>query len=180
MRVDDFDDALIELARGLASANVQYVVLEDEDGVALTIVPGPSQRNLERLTRALKRQHAQIGVAGHRLDYDALVHGGPARWPLLVAGATVDVMVVDVADARWATYYHEARPIELEPGVEINVVADEPILHVRRADARDAMPELQLTQRERDRLRLQRRRALLRTERRAARRDMIRRLAGRH
>ena len=57
MRADDFDDAVIELTRGLAAAGLQYVVLEDDDAAALTIVPGPSQRNLERLARALKRAH---------------------------------------------------------------------------------------------------------------------------
>jgi hypothetical protein len=167
MRADDFDDAVIAIARGLAASGVQYVVLEDDDDVALTIVPGPAQRNLERLTRALKRAHAKISVPGHRLDYDEMVHGGPTRWPLLVGGVTLDVVIVDVSDGRWGAYYDEADRIELEPGLSVDVVPDAPILRVRGADARAAMPELQLTQRERDRLRDRRRRALRRTERRA-------------
>jgi len=179
MHVDDFDDAFVVLARRLAASGVQYVVLEDDDDVALTIVPGPSQRNLERLARVLKSHRARMAVPGPRLDYDELIHGGPGRWPLLVADATIDVIVVDVADGRWATYYHEALPVELDTALEVHVVPEAPVLSVRRGDARDAMPELALSQRQRDRLRLQRRRGLLRNERRAARRETIRRLAGR-
>ncbi len=178
MRADDFDDAVIEIARGLAAAGVQYVVLEDDD-VAVTIVPGPAQRNLERLMRALKRAHARVGVPGHRLDYDDMIHGGPGRWPLLVAGVTVDVLIVGVGDGRWGAYYDEAERVEIEPGLAVDVVPDAPILRVREVDARGAMPELGLTQRERDRMRMQRRRAVVRDERRSARRQAIGRLVGR-
>lgn len=152
MRVDDFDADTIALVRGLVASGVQYVVLEDDDD-AVTIVPGPSQRNLERLVRRLRSRHARLAGAGPRLHLDDLVDGGPSRWPLLVDGVTVDVMIVGVADGRWAAYYHEAHPVVLEPGLRVDVVPDAPILRVRRGDVRAAMPELALTQRQRDRLR---------------------------
>jgi hypothetical protein len=119
------------------------VVLEDDD-VSLTIVPGPAQRNLERLARTLKRAHAKV-----------------------------DVVVGDGSDGRWSAYYEEAERIEPRPGLQIDVVADAPILRVRVGDARAAMPELALTQRERDRMRLKRRRALRRDERRSTRRRVL-------
>jgi hypothetical protein len=180
MRVADFDEATFQLARELASAGVQYVALEDDDDVALTIVPGPARRNLSRLAGLLRRRRARMAAPGPRLDLDALVHGGPARWPLVLEGdVAVDVMVVGVDDGRWAAYFNEARPVTPAPGVELHVVPDVPILRVRRGDAREAIPELGLTQRERDRLRLERRRAVLLDERRAARRATLRRLARR-
>jgi hypothetical protein len=169
MRVDDFDAAIIALARELAASDVQYVVLADDDDVALTIVAGPSQRNLERLARVLRRRGARMAVAGSRLRYDEMIHGDPGRWPLTAAGVTLDVMIVDVADERWPAYFNEALRVDLEPGLQVDVVPQAPILGVRRADARAAMPELALTQRQRDRLRANRRRALSRTGRRAAR-----------
>ncbi|HEX6391233.1 MAG TPA: hypothetical protein VFZ89_17355 [Solirubrobacteraceae bacterium] len=166
MRVDDFDAATTALVTRFATSGVQYVALEDDDADALTIVPGPSQRNLDRLARVLRTSGARMAVAGPRLHYDEMIHGGPGRWPLTVGGAAIDVMIVGVGDGRWATYFHEARRVELSPGLHLDVVADAPILAIRRSDARAAMPELALTQRERDRLRERRRRTLSRRGRR--------------
>jgi len=136
MRTEDFDYAVIDLARRLTASGVEYVVLEDDDDVALTIVPGPSQRNLERLTRALKRAEARMDVPGHRLDYDEMFHGRPGQWPIVVGGVTIDVVVVGVADGRWSAYYDKARRLELQPGLALDVVPGEPVIRVRRRAAR--------------------------------------------
>lgn len=179
MRVSDFDEAVHGLLGDLTAAGVQLVVLEDDDDVALTLVPGPASRNLDRLARALRARGTRLAAPGPKLDWDAVVRGGPRRWPLLAGDVAVDVLVLDVADGRWTAYYEEARPVALSNGLAVQVVPDAPILQIRRADARAALPELALTQRERDRERLRRRHALLRAERRAARRGAVRRLVGR-
>ncbi|HYF28608.1 MAG TPA: hypothetical protein VD931_22905 [Baekduia sp.] len=178
MRVDDFDADVLTLVRRLRSAGVQFVVLEDEDD-GLTVVPGPARRNVERAARLLERSGARLSGPGPKLDFGEIGRGRPGRWPLDVGGVALDLMVVGLDDGRWTTYFDEAVPFEIEAGLKVLAVPDRPIISVRRADAREAMPELALTQRERDDLRRRRRRETLRSERRAARRASIRRLAGR-
>lgn len=177
MRADEFDDGVTALVRGLGASGVVFVLLEDGNPLSVTVVVGPSQRNLERLVRALKRMHASgARPAQRRVDYHEIGQGGSRRLPLRVGEAQVDLMLVDVADGRWSRYYEEATPVELEPGLLVDVVPDAPILGMRRAAAIDVRPELWLTQRERDRQRSDRRRSLLQNERRTARREAARRL----
>ena len=173
MRAEQFDDYVIALARGLRGSGVEFLVLEDDDIDSVTIVPGPTRRNLDRLVRALKRMEATGRVPGERLalpvDYDHLLRCGPSRWPMRIDGADTDIVVVDVVDGRFGTYYQESRRVELEPGLAVDVVPDTPILKPRRADATEAMPELGMTQRERDLQRYKRRAEAEKAERRARR-----------
>ncbi|MCW3040625.1 MAG: hypothetical protein JWM31_2530, partial [Solirubrobacterales bacterium] len=161
MRADEFGEAVTDLVRDLEACGVSFLVLEDGNPLSVTVVAGPAQRNLERLVRALKRMQASGGrPAQRRIDYDALVHGGPRRVPLRAGGLPVELVLVDVADGRWSAYYEEAEPVELAPGLWVDVVPDAPILRMRRAAASDVRPDLGLTQRERDRLREDRRRSV--------------------
>lgn len=173
MRAEQFDDYVTALVRGLKASAVEFVLLEDDDIDSVTVVPGPSRRNLDRLVRALKRMETTGRVPGERetlpVDYDHLLRCGPSRWPLRVDGADTDIVVVDVADGRFGKYYAESRRVELEPGLAVDVVPDAPIMKPRRADATDVMPELGLTQRDRDLQRLKRRAEAAKAERRARR-----------
>ncbi len=183
MRLEEFDGDVTLLAQALQATGAAFLFLEDDDPSSVTVVAGPSTRNLERLARGLKRQRAKAAIPGMRkVDYDQLIHGGPSRWPFTVGELDVDIVIVDVNDGRWSQYYDVAQDQELAPGVTVGVVPDAPIIRARKGDATDVMPELWLSQRERDRRRMQRRRTLIKAERREARRDAARRIArlGRH
>ncbi|MTD45958.1 hypothetical protein GKE82_17100 [Conexibacter sp. W3-3-2] len=178
MRAEQFDDYVTALARGLRASGVEFLLLEDDDIDSITVVPGPSRRNLDRLVRALQRMNATGRVPGERetlpVDYDHLLRCGPSRWPMRVDGADTDIMVVDVADGRYGRYYESSRRVEIEPGLAVDVVPDAPIMTPRRADATDVLPELStMSQRERDMQRLKRRAAAAKAERRAARSGRI-------
>lgn len=181
MHAHDLDDAAVGVLRALGAGDVQFVLLEDEDPQALTIVPGPSARNLERLVRVLKRQRATFdGTPKWRApDFDELVRHAPSRWPVQVGGATLDLVRLGVDDGRWSAYFDQAEQVVVHGGLHVDVVPDQAVLTVKRANAYDAMPELALSRRERERVRRRRREALSRAERRGARRQAVAvRLAG--
>src|SRR5687767_14453821 len=102
MHAEDLVDHATGLLRALGAADVQFVLLEDEDPAAMTIVPGPSARNLDRLGRVLKRLGATVEGTQERLDVRAVVRQAPSRWPLRISGVTVDLVRVGVDDGRWA------------------------------------------------------------------------------
>lgn len=173
MRAEQFDDHVIALARALRAGGVEYLLLEDDDIESVTVVPGPTRRNLERAVRVLKDLGAEGRVPGERqtlaVSYDSLLRRGPGRWPLRIDGADADVLVVDVNDGRYGRYYEVADRHHLEPGLTVDVVPDAPVMKPRRGDATDVLPGLDLTQRERDRERLRRRAAAAKAERKARR-----------
>lgn len=173
MRAEQFDDHVAALVRALRAGGVEHVLLEDDDVESVTVVPGPSRRNLERLVRVLERRHAAGRVPGEvetlPVSFPQLLRRGPGRWPLRIDGADADVLVVDVADGRYGRYYEAAVRHELEPGFFVDVVPDAPVMRPRPADALAAMPELSLTQRQRDRERLRKRFEAEKAERRARR-----------
>lgn len=173
MRAEQFDQHVATLVRALRAAGVEHVLLEDDDVESVTVVPGPSRRNLERLVRVLERRHAAGRVPGEvatlPVNFTQLLGRGPGRWPLRIDGADTDILVVDVSDGRYGRYYEAAVRHEVEPEVWVDVVPDAPVMAPRAADARAAMPELSLTQRERDRERLRKRFEAEKAERRAKR-----------
>lgn len=181
MRAHDLDDAAVGVLRALGAADVQFVLLEDEDPVAVTIVPGPAARNLDRLVRVLKRLRATVdGTPRWRApDFDELVRSAPSRWPLQIGTTTADLVRLDVGDGRWGAYFDRAEPTVVGDGLRVDVVPDEAILSVRRADALTAMPELALSRRERERVRRRQRKEGTRAERRGERRRAVARLARR-
>lgn len=173
MRAEQFDTHVIALVRALRRGRVDHVLLEDDDVDSVTVVPGPSRRNLERLVAVLQRLGAVGRVPGEvatlPVPFDSLLRRGPSRWPLRIDGADADVLVVEIEGGRYGRWYEVAERIELEPGLSVDVVPDAPVLKPRPADAVTVMPELELTQRERDRDRLRRREAARKAERRAQR-----------
>lgn len=175
MHANELDDAAVGVLRALGAGDVQFVLLEDEDPQALTIVPGPAARNLDRLVRVLKRQRATLdGTPRWRApDFDELVRTAPSRWPVQVGGATIDVVRLGVDDGRWSAYFDQAQQVIVRGGLHVDVVPDQAILSVRRASAFDAMPELALSRRERERVRRRRREERTRSERRGARRQAV-------
>lgn len=173
MRAEQFDQHVVALVRALRAAGVEHVLLEDDDVESVTVVPGPSRRNLERLVRVLERRHAAGRVPGEvetlPLNFTQLLGRGPGRWPLRIDGADTDILVVDVADGRYGRYYETAVRREIEPEVWVDVVPDETVMPPRVADALEAMPELSMTQRERDRERMRKRAEAAKAERGAGR-----------
>lgn len=173
MHASDLDPDAIGVLRALSAADVQFVLLEDEDHAAMTLVAGPAGRNLDRLARVLKRLAATVDGTGRRPDLDELVRSAPSRWPLRIAGTTVDLVRVGVDDGRWSSYFDQARATEVGDGLRVDVVPDVPLVSIIRGDAFAAMPELALTRRERERVRRRRREELSRAERRGARRARL-------
>jgi len=173
MRAEQFDQHVAALVRALRAAGVEHVLLEDDDVESVTVVPGPSRRNLERLVRVLERRRAAGRVPGEietlPVNFPQLLRRGTGRWSLRIDGADTDILIVDVADGRYGQYYETAVRHELEPGFWVDVVPDAPIMRARPADALKAMPELSLTQRQRDRERLRKRFEAEKAERRARR-----------
>ena len=180
MHASELDHDAVAVLRALGAADVQFVVLEDEDPVAVTLVAGPAARNLDRLVKALRKLGATVdGTDGRRPDVRELRRTAPARWPLRIGRTTIDLVRVGVDDGRWSGYFDQATTVELDGGLRVDVVPDQPIVAARRADAFTAMPELALTRRERERARRERREHERREERRAARRRTVARLTRR-
>lgn len=162
----DFDSYVVALVRCLRAGRVDHVLLEDGDPDTVTVVPGPTRRNLERLVRVLRDTGAAVRVPGEidvlPFDEDGVLDRGPCRWSLRIDGADTDVLVVDVADGRYGRFYESSRRVEIEPGLAVDVVPDTPVRPMR-ADATAVIPDLDLTQRDRDRARWEARRRTART-----------------
>jgi len=177
MRAEQFDDYVTALVRTLRAGGVEHLLLEDDDTDSVTVVPGPSRRNLDRLVKVLQRLEVGGRVPGERetlpVDYRHLLARGPGRWPLRIDGADTDILVVDVSDGRFGRYFEVARLHELEPGLAVGVVPDAPVLKPRRADATDVLEGLDMTQRDRDRERMRRRVAAAKAERKAQRHGRV-------
>lgn len=171
MRHEQFDAHVTSLVRALRGGAVDFMLLEDDDMSSVTVVAGPSQRNLERLVRALKRAKAEGRVPGERqtfpLDFKDLLAGGSHRWLVRIDGADAEILLVGVEDGAYGRFYDAAIRRELAPGLSVDVVADAPTISVRRVDAVTAMGSLRSGHRDRERRReiesrAQRRRAAAR------------------
>ena len=174
MRSEQFDTHVTTLVRALRGSAVEFMLLEDDDMTSVTVVAGPSQRNLERLVRTLKRVHAEGRVPGERetfpIDFKDLLAGGSHRWLVRIDGADAEILLVGVEDGRYGRFCDVAVRRELAPGLEIDVVVEAPAISVRRVDAVTAMGTLKSRHRDRER----RRAVESRAERRAARRGSAR------
>lgn len=165
MHASDFDADVTALVRALEEAGVEHLLLEDEAPDTITVVPGPTGRNVDRLAAVLEGVGAMVRLAGRPAVVPfrarAMRRGGPARWTLRIAGADADVLVVDPVEGRYGRFLELSHRVELAPGVAAEVVPDEAVAPLR-VDAIDAMPELARPWRERGPLRRSRTRRRLR------------------
>jgi hypothetical protein len=126
----------------------------------VAVVPAPYRRNLERLARALTKEHARLRVdAGTasgadasplKLDHEKLAQN--TRWTLRCGAHDVDVEGgLGAAGSGGARNYqellYEAGRFELEPDLSVEVASPEYIEHFSQLRRTGSPPEIRIIRR---------------------------------
>jgi hypothetical protein len=156
----------IAILRWLQAYKVEYVLVgpvaeavrgnTHVDG-AVAVVPAPYRRNLERLARALTKEHARLRVdAGAASGADAtplkLEHETLAqnkRWTLRCGAHDLDVESgMGAASSNGMPTYqellYEARKFQLEPDLTVEVASPEYIEHFAQMRRTGSPPEIRI------------------------------------
>ena len=156
----------IAILRWLQAHKVEYVLVgavaeavrgdTHVDG-PVAVVPAPYRRNLERLARALTKEHARLRVdAGAasgvdasplKLDYEKLAQN--TRWKLRCGAHDLDVEGgMGAASKNSTTSYqellYEAGRFELEPELSVEVGSPEYIEHFTQLRRTGSPPEIRI------------------------------------
>ena len=156
----------IAILRWLQAHKVEYVLVgavaeavrgdTHVDG-PVTVVPAPYRRNLERLARALTKEHARLrvdtdGVSGAdasplRLDHETLAQN--TRWTLRCGAHDVDVEGGMGAPSSsgmpsYQELLYEAGKFELEPDLSVEVASPEYIEHFSQLRRTGSPPEIRI------------------------------------
>jgi hypothetical protein len=162
----------IAILRWLAAHKVEYVLVgpvaeavrgdTHVDG-PVAVVPAPYRRNLERLARALTKEHARLRVdagaasgadaAPLKLDHEKLAQN--TRWTLRCGAHDVDVEGGMGAGANNGTpsyqeLLYEAVRFELEPELSVEVASPEYIEHFTQLRRTGSPPEIRIIRQNKD------------------------------
>src|SRR5437588_10564073 len=156
----------IAILRWLQARKVEYVLIGAVAEAArgnthvdgpIAVVPAPYRRNLERLARALTREHARLrvdagGVSGAdasplKLDHETLAQN--TRWTLRCGAHDLDVEGgMGAASSGGAPSYqellYEAGRFELEPDLSVEVASAEHIEHFSQLRRTGSPPEIRI------------------------------------
>ena len=156
----------IAILRWLQAHKVEYVLIGAVAEAArgnthvdgpIAVVPAPYRRNLERLARALTREHARLrvdagGVSGAdasplKLDHETLAQN--TRWTLRCGAHDLDVEGgMGAASSGGAPSYqellYEAGRFELEPDLSVEVASAEHIEHFSQLRRTGSPPEIRI------------------------------------
>jgi hypothetical protein len=158
--------------RWLAAYKVEYVLVgavaeavrgdTHVDG-PVAVVPAPYRRNLERLARALTKEHARLRVdagaasgadaAPLKLDHEKLAQN--TRWTLRCGAHDLDVEGgMGAGSQNGAPSYqellYEARRFELEPELSVEVASPEYIEHFTQLRRTGSPPEIRIIRQNKD------------------------------
>lgn len=148
----------VALLRWLRENRVEHILVggvaaairgRHDAGGPVAIVPAPYRRNLDRLSRALASAHARLRVDGAadteavKITPEKLVSG--ARWPLRCGVHDLDIEARPAGVPRYQELLYEARSVELEPGLKVEVASPEDLEHFAHAWRAGDQPEIRIS-----------------------------------
>ena len=144
----ELDPALLEALRTLALHDVEFVVVGDvaeaiynEGGFVsgLAVVPGAYGRNAERLNCALQAMDGELGIAGKRaetqFDYRRMDLREIAPCSFITRHVDIDVDFEPRGTGGYRDLFDDAARIELAPGIQPLVAAEEDLARIARGTA---------------------------------------------
>jgi hypothetical protein len=163
---EHLDESWLTLLRWLQASRVEFVLvgpaaraIRGEAGArgALTIVPAPYGRNLDRLAKALWAGHARQRVdegpgspAGAetvpvKLTAEKLIRS--EGWTLRCGAHDIDVEGRRTGAPRYQELLYEATRFDLAAGLAVEVAAPEDIEHYDHVQRTGVAPEMRITRR---------------------------------
>jgi hypothetical protein len=155
------DDKAIAVLRWLAANRIDFVLVgpvarairgEQRARGAVSIVPAPYGRNLDRLVRALHSAHARVRIESDskqdseehvKLNADKLV--GASRWMLRCGLHELDVEGRPKGVPRYQELLYEASRFELAPQLSVEVASPEDVEHYEHVRLTGISPEIQIS-----------------------------------
>ncbi len=166
-------DEWLAVLQWLAANGVDYVLVGAvaqairagaQTGDAVSIVPAPYGRNLERLARALGSAHVRLRVAGGTapsgsagesdgsgtagtvpVKVSAEKLAGKASWTFRCGTHDLDVEGRSSGVPRYQELLYEARRFELAPGLSVEVASLEDLEHYAQLRRTGVAPEIRIS-----------------------------------